>query len=283
MRIQNLREFSLLSAAGTVSLMPLLVLPAMIGVLVDESALSERFAGLSASVNFAGGALVSMLMALRMHRIDLRRAAAAALLLAAGMDAVSAFSTGSETLFLLARFAAGVGTGAAYTCISAAFARYADLDRGYGLFVTLQFIVSGIGLYLLPVHASRLGTEGMFLSIAALEVLALALVWYLPGRAVLASPERVGRSERAVLLAPATLFAVASFGLFEAANTAQFTYSSASASRSHCPRTRSAPPCWSLRSRASRAPSSPCCSASASVGSARWRSASRCPRSGCWC
>jgi len=223
-RVENLRAFWFLSIAGSISLLPLLVLPAMIGVLVDESGLSEAFAGMSASANFAGGASIAMLMAFRMHHIDLRRATGVAFAVAAAMDVVSAFSTGSEALFLSARFAAGIGTGAAYTCIASAFARYANADRGYGVFVTLQFIISGLGLYVLPVHASALGTEGMFLGIAGLEILALLLLRHLPGKAIdLASPAS-GRSEHGVLLAPATILAVLSFGVFEAANTAQFTY-----------------------------------------------------------
>ena len=45
MQIANLRQFSVYSVIGTVSFLPLLVLPAMVGVLVDEAALSESFAG----------------------------------------------------------------------------------------------------------------------------------------------------------------------------------------------------------------------------------------------
>jgi predicted MFS family arabinose efflux permease len=41
---------------GTVTLMPLLVLPAMVGILVDDAGLSEPFAGWVASANFSGSA-----------------------------------------------------------------------------------------------------------------------------------------------------------------------------------------------------------------------------------
>jgi predicted MFS family arabinose efflux permease len=224
LRVENLREFGILSVAGAASMLPLLLLPAMIGVLVDESGLSEAFAGVCASANFAGGATSAMLLAFRMHHIDLRKATTLALLVAAAMDALSAFSADREVVFLLARFASGLATGAAYTCIASAFARYPDADRGYGLFVTLQFVVSGIGLYALPVHASALGTEGMFLSIAGLELLALLLMRHLPGKAIELDTGLPGALERSVLLAPATILAVLSFGIFEAANNAPFTY-----------------------------------------------------------
>jgi hypothetical protein len=38
MRIENLQQFSAYSVIGTVSFLPLLVLPAMVGVLVDAAA-----------------------------------------------------------------------------------------------------------------------------------------------------------------------------------------------------------------------------------------------------
>jgi predicted MFS family arabinose efflux permease len=219
-----LGRFGIYSVIGVISLMPLLVLPAMIGTLADESTLGETLAGWSASLNFFGGAVAALLMALRMHRLDLRRVAVLAFAAAALGDLTSAFSADQATLFLPARLFAGIGAGAAYTVVVAAFARLPDVDRGYGLFVTLQFIVSGIGLYILPVYSPALGVEGMFLSIAALEIAAIGLTRHLPGRAV-DSPAFTGlRTERHVLLAGATLLGAFGFAVYEAANTAQFTY-----------------------------------------------------------
>jgi len=219
-----LGRFGIYSVIGVISLVPLLVLPAMIGTLVDESSLGEARAGWSASLNFFGGAAAALLMALRMHRLDLRRVAVLAFAVAALGDLASAFSANQAELFLPARLLAGIGAGAAYTVVVAAFARLPDVDRGYGLFITLQFIISGAGLYVLPVYSPALGVEGMFLSIAALDIAALGLTRYLPGRA-LDSPAFSGlQSERQVLLAAATLLGALGFAIYEAANTAQFTY-----------------------------------------------------------
>lgn len=44
MYIPDFKRFCVYSAIGTVAVMPLLVLPATTGVLVDESELSESFA-----------------------------------------------------------------------------------------------------------------------------------------------------------------------------------------------------------------------------------------------
>jgi len=219
-----LARFGVYSVIGTISLLPLLVLPAMIGTLVDETLLGEAQAGWSASLNFFGGAAAALVMALRMHRLDLRRVAMLAFAVAALGDIASAFSADRALLFLPMRLLAGVGAGAAYTVVVAAFARLPDVDRGYGLFVTLQFIVSGIGLYLLPVYSPALGVEGMFLSIAALEIAALALTRHLPGRAVDSPAFGALKTELHVLLSWATLLGALGFAIYEAANTAQFTY-----------------------------------------------------------
>ena len=196
----------------------------MIGVLVDESGLSESFAGWSASLNFFGGALAAIGMSFRMHSLDLGRTARIGFALAAAADLASAFAAPQPLAFLCARFLAGVGAGAAYTAATAAFARYDQFERGYGLFVTLQFFVSGLGLYVLPVYSPYLGTFGMFGMIAAMDVVAFLMAQHLPGPAVAARelPER--RTEIRVLLSAATLFALIGFSVFEAANTAQFTY-----------------------------------------------------------
>jgi predicted MFS family arabinose efflux permease len=221
---RDIKLFCVFSAIGTVAILPLLVLPAMVGVLVDESAISESFAGWSASVNFFGGALVAIAMALRMHSLDLRRVATIALALAAAADLASALAVTQPIAFLCVRFLAGVGGGAAYTAAVAAFARYDQVERGYGLFVTLQFIVSGLGLYVLPIYSPHLGTFGMFGMIAAMDLVALLLARHLPGPAVVALRRAERGSEIRVLLSAATLFALLGFGVFEAANTAQFTY-----------------------------------------------------------
>ena len=224
-----LRRFGLLSVIGCITLMPLLVLPAMVGTLIDETTLTETQAGWSASLNFLGGAIIAGLMALRMHRLDLSKVAAIGLLIAAIGDGLSGFSAGHAPVFLFVRFCTGVGAGAAYTAVLAAFARLPDVDRGYAVFVTLQFTLSGLGLFLLPVFSQYLGASGMFLTIAALDVLGLLLCSKLPGRAVQSAAEqgaaaRGRRTELHVLLAWTTILGALGFLVFESALVAQYTY-----------------------------------------------------------
>lgn len=221
------QRFGVYSVLGCLTLLNLLVLPAMVGVLADDTVLTEAQSGWAASANFLAASIVALFMALRMHRLHLRPVAIAGLLLAAASDIASAHAAESLYPFLACRFVAGMGAGAAYTVVMAAFARLPEVDRGYGVFVTLQFIVSGLGLYILPVYSADLGFSGMFFAFSALEILAVILCLGLPGRPLPSAsrdahlPER---TELQVLMAAATLLGVAGFAVFEAANVAQFTY-----------------------------------------------------------
>jgi len=217
-------RFGIYSIIGTITLMSLLVLPAMIGLLVDDSVLTESQAGWAASINFFGGALIAMVMAFRMHHLNLRRVALVGLAVAAMSDFAAAFYLDQPAIFMTIRFVSGLGSGAVYTCVLASFARSPDMDRGYGMFVTLQFIVSGLGLYALPVYSNLLGASGLFMGLAALEVLGLALVAYLPGSHAPEVRRERSRTEIQVLLAAATITGALGFLLFEAGYTAQFTY-----------------------------------------------------------
>ena len=222
--MRMMHRFGVYSVIGAISIMSLLLLPAMIGLLADDSALTESQAGWSASINFFGAALIALAMAFRMHHLHLRHIAMLGFALAAMSDFAAAFYLDQPTFFMTIRFVSGLGSGAAYTAVLASFARSPDMDRGYGMFVTLQFMVSGLGLYALPVFSDQLGASGLFMGLAGLEVLGLALAVNLPGRHAGNVRRERSRTEIQVLLAAATITGTLGFALFEAGYTAQFTY-----------------------------------------------------------
>ena len=216
MSIPHLRHFVAFSIIGSVTLMPLLVLPAMIGVLVDNAGMSDSSAGWSASANFLASAVVGLLISVRVHRLNLRQVASFALALAAVADILSAFTAGESTMFFAARILAGLMLGAAYVASVSSFARFDSYERGFGLFVTLQFIISGLGLYLVPVYADEMGSTGLFSGFAVLDCLALLLAQFLPSEKAAESVESDSGSELKTLLTASALFAIIGFALFEA-------------------------------------------------------------------
>lgn len=224
MRIRNISRFAVFSVIGSVTLMPLLVLPAMVGVLVDQAGMTESMAGWSASLHFLGAAAIGLLMSLRMHHLNLRKVCTIALALAGVADIASAITSGPTNTFLIARMIAGVMLGAAYVATASSFARFDDYERGYGVFVTLQFIISGLGLYVVPVFSDELGPSGLFYFFAALDLLALSLARHLPDKITAEQTRGDSKSELHVLFTLAAILGILGFALFEAANNAQFTY-----------------------------------------------------------
>ena len=224
MRIQNFGSFLAFSILGTATLMPLLVLPAMVGVLVDNAGMSESSAGFSASANFMASAIIGLILSVRMHHLNLRQISTIAFSIAIIADVASAFTAGDSVYFFAARIGAGLMLGAAYAASVAAFARVDGYERGFGLFVTIQFIVSGIGLYVVPVYADVLGAKGLFLIFAAGDALALLLSRHLPSSVVVKAGAKKNKSEFAALLKYSALLAIIGFAVFEAANNAQFAF-----------------------------------------------------------
>lgn len=224
MKIPHLREFTAFSIIGSVTVMPLLVLPAMIGVLVDNAGMSDPSAGWSASAHFLASAVAGLFMSLRVHHMSLRRVATVALSVAAVADIASALTAGEAAAFFGARILAGFALGAAYVASVSAFPRYDGYERGFGLFITLQFAISGLGLYVVPVYADVMGPVGLFAGFAVFDVLALLLAQALPSDKAATSVQSDSASELKILLTASALLAIAGFGLFEAANNAQFTY-----------------------------------------------------------
>jgi predicted MFS family arabinose efflux permease len=222
--IPHLRHFLAFSVIGTVTLMPLLVLPAMIGVLVDNAGLSDSSAGWSASAHFLASAVVGLAISVRVHHLSLRRVATVALAVAAAADVASALTAGENSAFFAARIVAGLMLGAAYVSSVSSFARYDGYERGFGVFVTLQFIVSGLGLYVVPVYADQMGAAGLFILFAALDGVALLLAQQLPSDKAAEAVRRESGSELKILFAASALLAIFGFAVFEAANNAQFTY-----------------------------------------------------------
>lgn len=224
MQIPQWRHFTVFSIIGSVALMPLLVLPAMVGVLVDNAGMSESSAGWSASVHFLASAVVGLLMALRVHHVNLRQVATYALAFAVIADLASALTAGETMAFFAARLVAGFMLGATYVASVSSFARFDGYERGFGLFVTLQFIISGLGLYVVPVYADELGATGLFGLFAVLDGFALLLARFLPSENASREARGDSGSELKILLTASAIFAIIGFALFEAANNAQFTY-----------------------------------------------------------
>lgn len=211
-----------LSIIGSVALLPLLILPSMVGVLIDYAHFSASAAGQVAAVGFAGNALGALAIGLRIRHLDPRALAvwgAAALVI---FDAASALVLDLPIwVFLAFRAISGLGGAAAFAAVMATIAASPAPERGYGVFMVFQFGLSAVGLYLLPQVLPAIEANGFYLVLAAAGVVAFLQTGAIVRRQ---GAQEAATIELQMLLKPAALLAMLGIGLFEAANLMHFTY-----------------------------------------------------------
>lgn len=224
-RAENGARLARLSLLGCVSLLGLLVLPVVVGGWVDQLSFSERDAGLLSSASFLGAALAALALAFRMHRLNLRRVALFGLLGMALADGASALAAGLPPVAVVgARFLSGVASAGVYGAVMGTFAGFRLPDRAYGLFMAMQFALSGVGLYLLPPLMPLIGVTGLFTGFATAALLGLLLVGAVPGGDRPAVTVGAPAVEWRIILAPTALLCLLAYGLFESAQMGQFAY-----------------------------------------------------------
>ncbi len=211
-----------LAVLGSIAILPLLILPTMIGSLVDMAGFTESQAGWAAAAGGAGGALSAIVIALRIHHLDIRKLALFGLLALALCDFAAVYTLGRPIgLFMALRFMSGIGGAAAYAAVMASYAALPNSERGYGVFMMFQFALSALGLYFLPMALPSIGVGGLFTGMALLALSGLALI-----PAVNSGVARIEESsvEIHMLIRPAAILIMLGIGLFETANNMHFTY-----------------------------------------------------------
>jgi len=211
-----------LAILGSVSILPLLILPTMVGALVDYADFTESQAGWVAALGGMGGALAAIVIAFRIRHLDARKLAVAGLIALALFDGASMLVGSMPVwLFLTLRALSGLGGAATYAAVMASIAASPDSERGYGVFVVFQFGLSALGLYALPLVLPGIGVSGMYFGLAGAAILALSLTSTVLSRTASAEEKAI---EIHMLLMPAAILAMLGIGLFEAANNMHFTY-----------------------------------------------------------
>ena len=222
--IPNLRVFTALSFIAVISIYPVLALPVMIGILMDHAEMSSFSAGWLVSIGTLATASAGFLMSIKMDGINFQKVSRNALLIAVFMDLLSAFSAGATIIFFFIRVIWGIAMGISHAISISSIAHYDNYKHGYGIYVGLQFIVSGIALYIVPVYSDLIGVMGFFIGFAVLDFMAFLATQFLTAEnKSLADNNKTKSGLSAIITVPA-LLAIIGFTLFEAANTSQFSY-----------------------------------------------------------
>lgn len=210
------------SILGSVAILPILILPTMVGALVDYVGFTEAEAGWVAAVGFAGSALGAITVGLRIRHLDPQKLAVLGLFMLTAFDAASMFVSQLPLwLFVTLRFLSGVGGAVAYAAVLTTIAATANPDRGYGIFMVFQFLLSAICLYGLPIALPDIGVPGMYLLMSGAAILSLALRNSVIHRGATSEDPAI---EIHMLVKPAAILAMFGIGFYETANFMHFTY-----------------------------------------------------------
>lgn len=212
---------------GFVGVAPLAVLPVWVGGMVDHLGLSEQAAGTIVSANLFGSAVGMLIVAGLLQRIALLRLAVLGIGLEIVGDLASLFFDGALQLGCL-RFIAGLGGGAVTATAVSWIAQQRHPEKGYGLFMMLQF---GLGALILAILPYAVGLNGVSVVYWIFIVFALVSLMLSP-TLMLSRSAPVGDTKKSditigveekIKMLPVLLSFVA-IGLFEAANSGVWAY-----------------------------------------------------------
>ena len=223
-KIDNFKSLSALSFIAVVTIYPVLTLPAMIGLLMDHAEMTSFSAGWVVAIGTFSTATAGFLMSMRIDRQNIKRLCRVALVIAILMDLISAFTANMIIVVFLVRILWGLAMGVAHASSISSIAHYENFKHGYGLYVGLQFIVSGLGLYLVPVYSDLIEVKGFFIAFVIMDLIALYLTKFLQNKSEIIDKNSDTNSVIFVKLSLPALLAILGFTLFEAANTSQFSY-----------------------------------------------------------
>ena len=214
----------LIGLLGCVTVIPILVGAIITGVLVDYGGFSDRAAGLTSGFGAIGSVTIALVCALFMHRLPLRKLALSGLLLAVATNLGAAFLYEDRALFYGLRALNALGDGAAYAAVMSAYARESSSERGYGLFMMLQFGLAGIGLWALPTFLPDMTVTQMYLGFAVSQILVLPLIVHLPADAADVAGISIRGDEWRLLLSLGALAGLVALCFNEASNIATDVY-----------------------------------------------------------
>ncbi len=173
------------------------IAPSILGAWVDYQGMSMDAAGQMTSYDFWGATAGSVLAIFLLHRPgwNLRATMLACVLLVITTSAASVWLAGNIPALAIVRLLNGVGSGLGFTVACVAVIGTPHIERTYAILYGSPFLISGIGLALLPRVYHVIGLEGAFYTMGAINLLALFLLPWFP-RTVERREEPHGAAER---------------------------------------------------------------------------------------
>lgn len=166
---------------SVVGVFGLMTQPMVVGVYVDMLGFEMQQGGNVIIAEVAGGALASVLAMFWINKINWRLAVAFALLCVVAGNVLATLQTDAQLITAI-RFGVGVlGQGTAFAIGISMIGNTADPDRNFGFVIAAQVGFGVLAMATLrPLVDSFQSIGGMYLPLAALALLALAFVRFVP-------------------------------------------------------------------------------------------------------
>jgi MFS transporter, DHA1 family, inner membrane transport protein len=179
----------LLSVLATAGFFYVSIMPALVSGLITGLDFSPQLAGRVASCNIYGAAVGAFCAALIVRSVSWRRAAVLLLCILLLLDLGSTLVR-EPILLAVMRLMHGLTGGLLVGITYGVMSRTAFPDRCFGVLMIVQSILGGIGSMFLPRLVPDYGAPVLFLAFAALSIVALIVLPFLPAYSV----QRVGVS-----------------------------------------------------------------------------------------
>lgn len=146
------------------------LIPLLLGAMVSDRGYTEQQAGLIASADLGGYAVMTFITAMFLIRRDWRRLAlvGVAIMFVANLASTAVAAAGA---FAAVRFLSGIGAGMLAAVATVSLGQTENPDRGYGLLFAASLLFGTAGLWGLPLLLGHTGLDGAYVFIAALAVL----------------------------------------------------------------------------------------------------------------
>jgi predicted MFS family arabinose efflux permease len=155
--------------AGVMGNTGIYLIPLLVGAMVSDRGFSDQQAGLVASADLAGYAVMTFITAIFLIDRDWRRLALAGVAVMFVANLASTVVT-TAAAFAAVRFLSGVGAGVLAAIATVSLGRTEKPDQSYGLLFAACLLFGTAGLWGLPLLLDRTGLNGAYVCIAVLAI-----------------------------------------------------------------------------------------------------------------
>nr|WP_047169290.1 MFS transporter [Sphingomonas sp. Y57] len=210
--------------ASVVSEYSLLVMPFIVGAMIDSYGASEQLAGRIVSLQLFGMAISAVGASVLMRRIDRLHAMVAMTAIVVLSNILCALMVPLPVM-IAARFATGIGEGALMAIAGAVAAATPDPRRAFSAIGFAVALAAAAALVATPWLVGIAGRAGTFWFLAGFSALSLPFLgWAAPLRRVSASEPVAGTAAIPATLSRNPLLALLAFGLFWAGAAGLWVY-----------------------------------------------------------